>query len=163
MSRSAWNELTARVRPNDTIAVAWRDWFRWNFDEGVRIHAELTRQNIGIVAIREDTNTADESAAPKSCRGIMTANGACQVESASERIKAGAERAKAEGRKAGHPPGLTSERVHERWRMYPETLSIRRASRVLGVSQGAMKRAIGSMDRREDAVVKYDANLGGRQ
>lgn len=85
------------------------------------------------------------------------------MESASERIKAGAERAKAEGRKAGRPRGPTSEQVHEHRRMYTETLSIRRASRVLGVSQGTMKRTIGSMGRREDAVVKYDANLGGRQ
>ena len=63
----------------------------------------------------------------------MTANGACQVESASERIKAGAERAKAEGRKTGRPPTLTPDQVQERRRMYTEAPSTRRVPQVLGV------------------------------
>ena len=45
MSRSAWNELMARVRPNNTIVVVWLDRFSQNFDEGVRIQAELTKHN----------------------------------------------------------------------------------------------------------------------
>ena len=40
MVRPAWNELMNRVRPNDTIVVAWLDRFSRNFDEGVRIQAE---------------------------------------------------------------------------------------------------------------------------
>ena len=43
MSRPAWNELMTRVRPNDTVVVAWLDRFSRNFDEGVRIQAELTK------------------------------------------------------------------------------------------------------------------------
>ena len=58
MSRPAWNELMTRVRPNDSVVVAWLDRFSRNFDEGVKIQAELTKQNIGIVAIRENINTA---------------------------------------------------------------------------------------------------------
>ena len=87
-----------RVRPNDSVVVAWLDRFSRNFDEGVKIQAELTRQNIGIVAIRERIDTADDSAAAKLFRRMMLAQGAYQVESTSERIKAGLERAKAEGR-----------------------------------------------------------------
>ena len=58
MSRPAWNELMAGVRPNDTIVVAWLDRFSRHFDDGVRIQAELTQQKIGIIAIREEINTA---------------------------------------------------------------------------------------------------------
>ena len=65
----------------------------------MKIQAELTRQNIGIVAIREGINTDDDGAAAKLFRRMMLAQGAYQVESTSERIKAGLERAKAEGRR----------------------------------------------------------------
>ena len=91
----------ARVRPNDTVLVAWLDRVSRNFDEGVKVQAELTKQGIGIVAIREGINRADDSAAAKFFRRMMLAQGAYQVESTSEPIKAGLERAKAEGRKPG--------------------------------------------------------------
>ena len=53
MSRSGWDELMARVQPNDTIVVVWLNCFSRNFDEGVRIQAGLTGRNIGIVAITD--------------------------------------------------------------------------------------------------------------
>ena len=92
------------MRFSDTV-VAWLDRFSPNFDEGVRIQAELTKQNVSIVAIKEDINTAGDSAATKFFRRIMMANGAYLVESTSEHIRAGLERAKAEDRKpAGRRP-----------------------------------------------------------
>lgn len=42
----------ARIQPNDTIVVVWLDRFSRNFDEGVRIQADLTGRNTGIVAIK---------------------------------------------------------------------------------------------------------------
>ncbi len=142
MSRPAWNELMARVRPNDSVVVAWLDRFSRNFDEGVRVQAELTKQNIGIVAIRENINTADDSAAAKLFRRMMLAQGAYQVKSTSERIKAGRERARADGRKPGRPPALTPEQMQECRRMYADTPSIRRVARIMKVSQSTVKRAL---------------------
>ena len=142
MSRPSWNELMTRVRPSDTVVIAWLDRFSRNFDEGVRIQAELTKQNIGIIAIREDINTADDSAAAKLFRRMMLAQGAYQVDSTSERIKAGLDRARAEGRNPGRPPALTAEQVKECRRMYAETPSIRRVARIMKVSQGTVKRAL---------------------
>ena len=95
MSRPGWNELMARIQPNDTIVVVWLDRFSRNFDEGVRIQADLTSRNIGIVAIKEGIDTTDDSAAAKYFRRMMMANGAYQADSTSERIKVGQERAKA--------------------------------------------------------------------
>ena len=63
----------ARVRPNDTVLVAWLDRVSRNFDEGVKVQAELTKQGIGIVAIREGINTADDSVAAKFFRRMMLA------------------------------------------------------------------------------------------
>ena len=142
MSRPAWNELLTRMLPSDTVVVAWLDRFSQNFEEGVRIQAELTKQNIGIVAIGEHINTADYSAAAKLFRRMMLAQGAYQVESTSERIKAGLDRARAEGRKPGRPPILTTEQVEECRQMYAETPSICRVARVMKVCQGTVKRAL---------------------
>ena len=142
MSRPAWNKLMAQVRPNDTIVVAWLDRFSRNFEERVRIQAELTKQEIGIISIREDINTADNSAAAKLFRRMMLAQGAYQVDATSERVKAGLDRAKAAGKRLGRPPTLTPEQVQECRRMYAETPSIRRVARILGVSQGTVNRAL---------------------
>ena len=73
--RPAWNELMTQVRPSETIVVAWLDRFSRNFDEGVRIQVDLTKQNVGIVAIRENINTTDDSAAAKLFRRMMMARG----------------------------------------------------------------------------------------
>ena len=58
-------------------------------EDGVRIQAEFTRRNIGIVAIRENIDTREGSAAAKFFRRSMLAQGAYQVDSASEWIRLG--------------------------------------------------------------------------
>ena len=78
MNRTGWLDLISRVQPGDTIVVAFLDRFSRNFEEGVRIQAELTGRDIGIVAIREHINTSDGSAAAKFFRRSMLAQGAYQ-------------------------------------------------------------------------------------
>ena len=46
-----------RVEDGLTIEVAFLDRLSRNFDDVVRIQAELTRRNISIVAIRENIDT----------------------------------------------------------------------------------------------------------
>ena len=134
MSRPGWNDLMARVQPNDTIVVVWLDRFSRNFDEGVRIQADLTSRNIGIVAIKEGIDTTDDGAAAKYFRRMMMANGAYQADSTSERIKVGQERAKAEGRPPGRPPALTPDQVNECRRMFAENPSVSRVARIMKIS-----------------------------
>ena len=50
MNRPGWRDLMGPVQPGDTIVVAFLDRFSRNFEEGVRIQAELTARDIGIVA-----------------------------------------------------------------------------------------------------------------
>ena len=118
------------------------DRFSRNFEEGVKIQADLTKQQIGIISVKEDINTTDDSSAAKYFRRMMMANGAYQVDATSERVKAGLDRARAEGKRLGRPRALTREQVQECQRMYAETPSIRRVARILGVSQGTMKRTL---------------------
>jgi DNA invertase Pin-like site-specific DNA recombinase len=51
-SRPAWNELMTRVRSKDSAVIALRGRSTGNFDEGVKIQADLTKQDISIVAVR---------------------------------------------------------------------------------------------------------------
>ena len=95
MNRTGWLDLMSRVQPGDTIVVAFLDRFSRNFEKGVRIQAELTGRDIGIVAVRENIDTTDEGPAAKFFRRSMLAQGAYQVDSASERIKLGLGRARA--------------------------------------------------------------------
>ena len=138
MSRPGWDDLMARIQPNDTIVLVWLDRFSRNFDEGVRIQADLTNRNIGIVAIKEGIDTTDDSAAAKYFRRMMLANGAYQADSTSERIKVGQERAKAEGR----PPALSPDQVNECKRMFAENPSVSRVARVMKISWSTANRAI---------------------
>ena len=102
LARSGWQALMDVVRPGDTIAVAFLDRLSRNFEEGVRSQAELINMNIGIVAIRENIDTRDSTAAGKYFRRAMLALGAYQVDATSERIRDG--QARGEGRRIGRPP-----------------------------------------------------------
>ena len=80
MNRPGRRDLIGRVEPGDTIVVAFLDRFSQNFEEGVRIQAELTGRNIGIAAVREKIDTTDEGPAAKFFRRSMLAQGAYQVD-----------------------------------------------------------------------------------
>ena len=114
MFRPGWDELMARVQPNDTIVEVWLDRFSRNFDEGIRVQADLANRNIGIMAIKEGIDS-DDSAAAKLFRRTMMANDIYQVEPTSERI-AELEQANADGKKPGRRSALTPEQVQKCWR-----------------------------------------------
>lgn len=63
--------------------VPMRYTFSPPFTEGVRIQAELTGRDLGIVAVRKNIDTSDGNAAAKFFRRSMWAQGAYQVDSAS--------------------------------------------------------------------------------
>ena len=142
MDRTGWLELMSRVQSGDTIVVAFLDRFSRNFEEGVRIQAELTGRDIGIVAVRENIDTSDGSAAAKFFRRSMLAQGAYQVDSASERIKLGLARARAGGKKVGRPPALTPEQIEQCRRMAHEGAGLRQIARVMTCSPATVKNAL---------------------
>ena len=76
LQRTGWQELMGRVQEGDTILVVFLDRLSRNFEDGVRIQAEFTRRDIGIVAIRENIDTREGSAAAKFFRSPMLAKGA---------------------------------------------------------------------------------------
>ena len=102
----------------DTIAVVFLDQLSRNYEDGVRILEELTRRNLGVVAVRENIDTREGSAAAKFLRRSILAQGSYQVDSASERIRLGLNRARATRKRMVRPPALGQERV-EQCRAWP--------------------------------------------
>ena len=145
LRRTGWQELMSRLRPGDTLAVAFLDRLSRNFEDGVRIQADLTERNIGIVALRENIDTSDGSAgsaAAKFFRRSMPAQGAYQVDSTSERIKLGLDQARAGGKRMGRPPVLTPEQVAQCRRMTEEGAGLRHIARVMQCSPATVKQAL---------------------
>ena len=142
LRRTGWQELMSRLRPGDTLAVAFLDRLSRNFEDGVRIQADLTERNIGIVALRENIDTSDGSAAAKFFRRSMLAQGAYQVDSTSERIKLGLDQARAGGKRLGRPPALTPEQVEQCRRMTEEGAGLRHIARVMQCSPATVKKAL---------------------
>ena len=52
MSCTGWNVLMDHVRPDDIVVIARPDRFNRNFDAGVKVQGDLTKRNVGIVALR---------------------------------------------------------------------------------------------------------------
>ena len=140
LQRTGWQELMSRVQEGDTIAVAFLDRLSRNFEDGVRIQAELTRRNIGIVAIRENIDTGEGSAAAKFLRRPMLAQGAYQVDSACERIRLGLDRAS--GKWVGRPPVLSVEQIEQCRRMSGDGVGLRQIARLMGCSPATVKKVL---------------------
>ena len=142
LARSGWQGLIEVVRPRDTIVVAFLDRFSRNFEEGVRIQADLIERDIGIVAIRENIDTRDFTAAGKYFRRAMLALGAYQVDATRERIRDGQARARRERRRIGRPPALSPEQVEQCRRMAQEGAGLRHMARVMRCSPATVKKAL---------------------
>ena len=125
------------------LLSAWQDRLSRNFDEGVDIQAELTRKEIWIIAIWENIDTRDDRAGAKYFRRMTLAQGAYQADSTGEHSRTGLGRVRVEGKRLGRPQALTEARAQEAWRIYTENPSIRRTARIMNVSQGAVKKALG--------------------
>ena len=139
MDRPGWRDLMSGVQPGDTIVVAFLDRFSRNFEEGMAIQADLTRRD---VAIREQIDTREGSAAANFFRRAMLAQGAYQVESASERIRMGLDRARASGKRIGRPPALSPDQVGQCRRMAEEGAGLRQIARVLKCSPATVRKAL---------------------
>ena len=139
-NRPGWIALLERLQPGDTIVVCYLDRFSRNFEEGIAMQTRLLTNDINVVAIREDIDTRDENAGAKFFRRVMLATGSLQVESAIERIRAGQQRAKAEGRHIGRKPALTPEQVQQCKRMADEGYSPPQIARVFNASPNTIRK-----------------------
>ena len=85
----------------------------------------------------------EDSTAAKFFYWSMLAQGAYQLDSASERIRLGLDRARASGKRVGRPLALTHEQAEQCRRMAIEGAGLREIARVMGCSPGQVKRMLG--------------------
>ena len=140
LQRAGWQELLTRVQEGDNIVVAFLDQLSRNLEDGVRIQAELTRRNTGIVTFRDNIDTRKGSAATKLFRRSMLAQGTYQVDCASERTRL--HRARASVKRVGRPPALSYEQAEQCQRMAGEGAGLRHIVRVMSCSSATMKRVL---------------------
>ena len=141
--RPGWQALMEVLQAGDTVVVAFLDRFSRNFEEGVRIQADLTRGGHRHSGPSGRTSTRErEAPPPSSSGGLCWPRGPTRWDSASERIKLGLERARAEGKRVGRPPALSSEQLEQCRRMAEEGAGLRQIARVLGCSPATVKKAL---------------------
>ena len=111
MRRPSWTELRGILRPGDTVVVPRIDRLARNLTEGIRTIQELHGQGINIRSLAEGLDTGDDSPTSRLMLHMLLPLAEWERDTIRDRIKAGVDRAAAEGRTGGRPPALSSEKV----------------------------------------------------
>ena len=111
MRRPAWEQLRELLRPRDVVVVPRIVRLARNLTEGLRTIEELHAQGIHIRALAEGLDTGDDSPTAHLMLHMLLSLAEWERETIRDRIKAGVDRAAAEGRTGGRPPALDSEKL----------------------------------------------------
>ena len=143
MRRPAWRTLreTLRetLRPGDVVVVPRIDRLARNLSEGLRTIEELYDQGIHIRALAEGLDTGDGSPTARLMLHMLLSLAEWERETIRDRIKAGVERAAAEGRTGGRPPALDAERLQALRDFLDHGGSVSAAARAFGVSRPTVR------------------------
>ena len=111
MRRPAWQQLREKLQPGDVVVVPRIDRLARNLTEGLRTIEELHAQDIHIRALAEGLDTGNDSPTHRLMLHMLLSLAEWERETIRDRIKAGVDRAAAEGRTGGRPPALDLEKV----------------------------------------------------
>ena len=111
MRRPEWRRLREKLQPGDVVVVPRLDRLARNLSEGLRTIEELYDQGIHIRSLAEGLDTGDGSPTARLMLHMLLSLAEWERETIRDRIKAGVDRAAAEGRTGGRPPALDSEKV----------------------------------------------------
>ena len=103
MSRPSWKELRGMLRPGDTVVVPRIDRLARNLTEGLKTIEELHSQGINIRSLAEGLDTGDDSPTSRLMLHMLLSLAEWERDTIRDRIKAGVDRAAAEGRTGGRP------------------------------------------------------------
>ena len=110
MRRPAWMTLWEKLQPGDAVVVPLLDRLARNLSEGLRSIEELHAQGIHIRSLAEGLDTRDDSPTSRLMLHMLLSLAEWERETIRDRIRAGVDRAAAEGRTGGRPPALDSEK-----------------------------------------------------
>ena len=105
MRRPAWTQLREMLWPGDVVVVPRIDRLAGNLAEGIRTVQYLHDQGIHIRALPKGLDTGDDNPTSKLMLHMLLSLAEWERESIRGRIQAGVDRAAAEGRTVGRPPG----------------------------------------------------------
>ena len=111
MRRPAWTTLRETLQPGDVVVVPRIDRLARNFTEGLRTIEELHAQGIHIRSLAEGLDTGDGGPTSRFMLHMLLSLAEWERETIRDRIRAGVDRAAAEGRTGGRPPPLDSEKL----------------------------------------------------
>ena len=157
MRRSSWQELRGMLRPGDTVLIPRIDRLARNLTEGLKTIEELHCRGINIRSLAEGLDIGDDSPTARLMLHMLLSLAEWERDTIRDRIRAGVERAAAEGRTGGRPPALSSERVKAVMDFLENGGSVSVAARSFGVSRPTV-RAV-----RDESYVGQHDTTGRRQ
>ena len=139
MHRPSWRELRGMLKPGDTVVVPRIDRLARNLTEGLKTIEELHDQGINIHSLAEGLDTGDDSPTSRLMLHMLLSLAEWEREIIRDRIRAGVDRAAAEGRTGGRPPALSSEKVEAVRSFLDNGGSVSAAARTFGVSRPTVR------------------------
>ena len=139
MRRPSWTELRELLRPGDTVVVPRIDRLARNLTEGLKTIEELHDQGINIRSLAEGLDTGDDSPTSRLMIHMLLSLAEWERDTIRDRIKAGVDRAAAEGRTGGRPPALSPEKIQIVKDFLKNGGSVSSAARTFGVSRPTVR------------------------
>ena len=139
MRRPSWTTLRETLRPGDAVVVPRLDRLARNLSEGLRTIEELHAQGIHIRSLAEGLDTGDGSPTARLMLHMLLSLAEWERETIRDRIKAGVDRAAAEGRTGGRPPALDSEKLRAVRDFLENGGSVSAAARAFGVNRPTVR------------------------
>ena len=139
MRRPSWMELRGMLKPGDTVVVPRLDRLARNLWEGLKTIQELHDQGINIRSLAEGLDTGDGSPTSRLMLHMLLSLAEWERDTIRDRIRAGVDRAAAEGRTGGRPPALSSEKVEAVKIFLEHGGSVSAAARAFGVSRPTVR------------------------
>ena len=139
MQRPAWMTLREKLQPGDVVVVPRLARLARNLTEGLRAIEELHAQGIHIRSLAEGLDTGDGSPTARLMLHMLLSLAEWERETIRDRIKAGVDRAAAEGRTGGRPLALDSEKLRAVRDFLANNGNVSTAHRTLKVSRAVIR------------------------
>ena len=139
MRRPAWMTLRETLQPGDVVVVPRLDRLARNLSEGLRTIEELYAQGIHIRSLAKGLDTGDDSPTHRLMLHMLLSLAEWERETIRDRIRAGVDRAAAEGRTGGSPPALDSEKLQPVRNFLENGGAVSAAARNFGVSRPTVR------------------------
>ena len=139
MRRPGWTTLRETLQPGDVVVVPRMDRLARNLTEGLRAIEELHAQGIHIRSLAEDLDTGDDSPTSRLMLHMLLSLAEWERDTIRDRIRAGVDRAAAEGRTGGRPPALSMEAAAAVRDFLENGGAVSAAARTFGVSRPTVR------------------------